>query len=147
MQKILISACLVGDKVNYKGQGNYHPDVEKLKEKYELVLFCPEMEGGLPSPRIPSEIQGSQVVNKEGKLVTREFEKGANKALALCRYLGIHIAVLKESSPSCGTHLIHDGRFMDHKIKGMGITARLLKENGIDVYSEEEINSLLESKR
>lgn len=143
MQKLLISACLVGDKVNYKGQGNYCPQVEKLKEQYELVLFCPEFEGGLPIPRKPSEIRGSQVYREDGKLVTREFLKGANKALALCKYLGIRKAVLKENSPSCGTHQIHSGYFDGKKIKGMGITAKLLKDKGIEVYSEEEIDKLL----
>ena len=143
MKKILVSACLVGEKTNYKGQGNYCPDIEKLNEKYDLVLFCPEMEGGLPTPRLPSEIKGSQVIRKDGKNVTREFEKGANKALALCKYLGIQIAVLKENSPSCGTHMIHNGYFMDRLIPGMGVTARVLKEHGIEVYSEKEIDKLL----
>lgn len=143
MQKILISACLVGDKVNYKGQGNYHPDVEKLKEKYELVLFCPECEGGLPIPRLPNEIRGSQVIRSDGKNVTRAFEVGAKKALAICKYLGITKAVLKENSPSCGTHMVHDGYFQGRKIPGMGVTAKLLKENGIEVFSEEEIEKLL----
>lgn len=143
MQKILVSACLVGEKVNYKGQGNYCPDIERLKEKYELVLFCPEVEGGLPIPRIPSEIKGSQVINKEGKNVTRQFEKGANKALALCKYLGITKAVLKENSPSCGTHMIHNGHFMDRLIPGMGVTSRILKEHDIEVFSEKEIDKLL----
>lgn len=143
MKKILVSACLVGEKTNYKGQGNYCPEIEQLKEKYDLVLFCPEVEGGLPTPREPSEIKGSQVVHKSGKNVTREFEKGANKALALCKYLGITIAVLKENSPSCGTHMIHNGYFMDRLIPGMGVTARVLKEHGIEVYSEKEIDKLL----
>lgn len=143
MQKILISACLVGEKCNYKGQGNYNPEVEKLKEKYELVLFCPECEGGLKTPRIPSEIRGSTVINKQGKDVTRNFELGANKALALCKYLGITKAVLKENSPSCGTHKIHNGYFMDRLVQGMGVTARLLKSKGIEVYSENEIDKLL----
>ena len=143
MQKILVSACLVGEKTNYKGQGNYTPEIEQLKEKYDLVLFCPEVEGGLPTPREPSEIKGSQVVHKSGKNVTREFEKGANKALALCKYLGITKAVLKENSPSCGTHMIHNGFFMDRLIPGMGVTARVLKEHGIEVYSEKEIMKLL----
>ena len=143
MQKILVSACLVGEKTNYKGQGNYTPEIEKLKEKYDLVLFCPEVEGGLPIPREPSEIKGSQVIRKDGKNVTREFEKGANKALALCKYLGITKAVLKENSPSCGTHMIHNGHFMNRLIAGVGITARVLKEHGIEVYSENEISKLL----
>lgn len=143
MQKILISACLVGDKVNYKGQGNYSPLVEKLKEKYELVLFCPEVEGGLPTPRLPNEIRGSYVYRSDGKDVTREFNLGANKAVMICKYLGITKAVLKENSPSCGTHQVHDGYFQGKKIPGMGLTAKALKKHGIEVYSEEEIESLL----
>ena len=143
MEKILISACLVGDKVNYKGQGNYHPDVEKLKEQYELVLFCPEVEGGLSIPRKPNEIRKGRVYRIDEKDVTKEFSVGANKALKLCKYLNIKKAVLKESSPSCGTHLIHDGSFKGKKIPGMGITAKLLSDNGIEVYSELEIEKIL----
>lgn len=143
MQKILVSACLVGDKVNYKGQGKYCPDIEKLKEKYELVIFCPECEGGLKTPRLPNEIRDDQVIRKDGKDVTKEFNLGAKKALALCKYLGITKAVMKENSPSCGSHMIYNGHFNDRKIKGMGVTAKLLSENGIEVYSEEEIDKLL----
>lgn len=143
MQKILISACLVGEKTNYEGKSKYCPDIEKLLEKYELVPFCPEVEGGLKIPRDPSEIKGSQVVSSKGKNVTREFENGANKALMLCKYLGITKAVLKENSPSCGTHMIYNGHFMNRLIAGMGVTARILKEHGIEVYSEKEIDKLL----
>ena len=143
MERILISACLVGDNVKYNGGNNKSPLIDQLLEKYELIPFCPEVEGGLPIPRIPSEIKGSQVINKEGKNVTRQFEKGANKALALCKYLGITKAVLKENSPSCGTHMIHNGHFMDRLIPGMGVTARILKEHNIEVFSEKEIDKLL----
>ena len=143
MKKILISACLVGDKVNYKGQSKYHPLVKQLLEKYELVPFCPEVEGGLPIPRLPSEIRGDKVVHENGVDVTSEFNLGANKALRLCKALNIKIAILKENSPSCGTHNVHDGLFRDKLVPGMGITARLLKENGIEVYSEDEIEKLL----
>lgn len=143
MKKILISACLVGDKVNYKGQGNYCPDVEKLKEQYELVLFCPEVEGGLSIPRHPSEQIKDKVVMDNGRDVTRQFVDGAHKALMICQYLGIEIAVLKEASPSCGTHEIHDGTFKGKKIPGMGVTAKLLSEKGIKVYSEKEIDQII----
>jgi len=143
MEKILVSACLVGDKVNYKGQGNYAKDIEKIKELYDLVLFCPEVEGGLKTPRMPSEIKGDFVIREDGKDVTNNFLEGANKALRLCRYLGIKKAILKENSPSCGTHKIHDGSFSGKKISGMGITARVLSSNGIEVYSEEEIDKLI----
>lgn len=143
MQKILISACLVGDKVNYEGKANPCPRLDELKEKYELLLFCPEVEGGLKIPRVPSEIRDDKVINKEGKDVTRQFVLGAHKALQLCKYLGITKAILKENSPSCGTHKIHNGYFTGVKKNGMGVTAKLLSENGIQVYSEEEIDKLL----
>lgn len=143
MQKILVSACLLGDKVNYKGQGKYTPDIEKLKEKYDILVFCPEVEGGLPIPRMPNEIRGDEVFREDGKNVTREFQDGAHKALALCKYLGITKAVLKENSPSCGTHHIHNGLFKGIIISGQGVTAKLLKENGIEVYSENEIDKLI----
>lgn len=143
MKKILISACLIGDKVNYKGQGKYCPLVEKLKQRYLLIPFCPEVEGGLSIPRLPSEIRGDKVFHNNEKDVTKEFTLGAKKALNLCKALDIKIAVLKENSPSCGSSHIHDGLFRDHLIPGEGITTRLLRQNGIEVYSEFEIEKLL----
>ena len=143
MKKILISACLVGDKVRYDGHTNYTPLYKELLEKYELVPFCPEVEGGLPIPRTPSEIQGNRVISQKGKDVTKYFKEGAEKALAICKYLKIDIVILKDGSPSCGVYEIHDGSFTDKKIDGQGVTAKLLKENGITVYSEKEIEQLL----
>ena len=143
MEKILISACLVGDNCKYNGGNNLNPQIDALLEKYELIPFCPEVEGGLSIPRNPSEIKGDRVLMDNGKDVTREYELGARKALMLCLYLKIKIAVLKERSPSCGTHQIHDGSFSNKLIDGMGITAKLLKENGIKVYSEDQIAELL----
>lgn len=144
MEKILISACLVGDKTRYDGKGNYHPLIKELLEKYELVPFCSEVEGGLSTPRVPSEIKGDRVINKSGKDVTRNYNAGAEKALNICKYLDIKIAILKDGSPACGVHQIHDGNFSGRKIKGMGITASLLSKNGIKVISEDEIQTLLD---
>lgn len=143
MEKILISACLVGDKVRYDGKGQYHPLIKELLEKYDLVPFCPEVEGGLPTPRIPSEIYKGRVINKEGKDVTKQFKEGAELALNICKYLQIKVAILKDQSPSCGSKEIHDGRFSGRLIKGKGITATILEQNGIKVYSENEIEELL----
>ena len=143
MEKILISACLVGDNCKYNGGNNLNPHIEKLLEKYELIPFCPEVEGGLDIPRNPSEIKGNSVFMDNGNDVTENFNKGAKKALMLCLYLKIKKAVLKERSPSCGTHQIHDGSFSNKLINGMGVTAKLLKDNGIEVYSEEELDKLL----
>ena len=143
MEKILISACLVGDKVKYDGHSNYNEKVKLLLEKYELVPFCPEVEGGLPTPRHPSERIKDRVKMDNGKDVTKNFDKGAELALNICLYLGIKTAILKEGSPSCGSHKIYDGTF-SHKLKGgQGVTAELLERKGIKVISEEEIDTLL----
>ncbi|MCD8204596.1 MAG: DUF523 domain-containing protein [Coprobacillus sp.] len=145
-EKILISACLVGDNVKYNGGNNLSPYLERLCEIYDLVPFCPEVEGGLPVPRDPSEIKGNRVVTSKGKDVTKYFNKGAELALNICKYLGITKAILKENSPSCGVHYVYDGSFKRKKIKGSGITTSLLIDNGIRVYSEEEIEELLSSE-
>ena len=143
MEKVLISACLVGDNCKYNGGNNLSNRLDELLEHYELIPFCPEVEGGLPVPRNPSEIINQNVKMSDGKDVTYEYNKGAKKALMLCLFLDIKIAILKENSPSCGVHEIYDGSFSHTLIKGEGITAKMLKENGIEVYSENEIDILL----
>ena len=143
MEKILISACLIGDKTRYDGKSNYHPLIKELLQKYELVPFCSEVEGGLKTPRKPSEIIKDKVINSAGEDVTKNYRKGAELALNICKYCNIKIAILKDGSPACGVHQIHDGHFNGRKIKGMGITASLLASNGIKVISEDEIDTLL----
>lgn len=145
MEKILISACLIGDFTRYDGGNNYLPIVEKLKEKYDLIPFCPEIMGGLSIPRDPCEIRGSEVVTKDGVSKTKEYNLGARKALEACKLFGARIAILKESSPSCGVRNIHDGHFNQTKIPGKGITTRLLEENGIACYSSvDDLTFLIE---
>jgi len=143
MEKILISACLVGDNCKYDGKNNKNPKISDLLEKYELVPFCPEVEGGLPTPRTPSEIVKDKVLMQDGRDVTRQFEKGAELAYNICMYLGIKTAILKERSPSCGVKQVYNGKFTHTAINGMGITAAYLKRKGINVISEEEIDTLL----
>lgn len=143
MEKILISACLVGDKVKYDGHSNNNEKIKLLLEKYELVPFCPEVEGGLPTPRKPSERVKDRVKMESGKDVTKNFLTGADLALNICLYLGIKIAILKENSPSCGSKKIYDGTFSKKLIPGEGVTTELLRRKGIKVISEEEIDELL----
>ena len=143
MERILISACLVGDNVKYNGGNNKTPLLDKLLEKYELIPFCPEVEGGLKTPRSPAEIKSEQVINMDGQDVTIAYEKGAELAFNICLFLKIKKVILKETSPSCGSKQIYDGSFSHKVIPGMGITARYLKEKGIEVYSENDIESLL----
>ena len=142
-EKILVSACLMGVNCKYNGGNNYDPKVAEFLKDYEIVLICPEVMGGLPTPRVPSEIKDGRVVNKDGKDVTDFFVTGAEETLFLAKKYNIKKALLKTKSPSCGNGKIYDGTFTDTLTKGDGITAKLLKSKGIEVYSEDEIDKLL----
>ena len=115
----------------------------RLMEKYTLIPVCPEQLGGLPTPRLPSERIGAQVVMKDGTDVTAAYRRGAEEALRLARLFGCRRAVLKERSPSCGSGTIYDGTFRHRRISGDGLTAALLKANGVQVYSEDTFAALL----
>ena len=143
MEKLLISGCLIGNNTKYNGGNNYNPLIEKLKEKYELVVICPEVMGGLSTPRNPSEINGDRVISSVGVDVTKEFNLGAEMAYNIAVNNNVKKALLKEGSPSCGSNKIYDGTFTGVKIDGKGITVRKLKELGIEIYSENEIFKLL----
>lgn len=143
MEKILISACLVGDNTKYNGGNNLHPLIDQLLLKYDLVPFCGEQQGGLGTPRRPSEIINGKVINDRGKDMTSHYIDGAKKALAICQYLNIHIAILKENSPMCGVNNIYDGTFTNKKINGQGILTQLLIKNNIKVYNENNIKELI----
>ncbi|MCI6971364.1 MAG: DUF523 domain-containing protein [Eubacteriales bacterium] len=142
---LLISMCLLGEPCRYDGKSVPLDGtiIEKLKEKYTLVTVCPEQEGGLPTPRIPAERQGENVVRRDGVDVTAEYRKGAEVALSLCRRFGISIALMKAKSPSCGAGRIYDGTFSGTLTDGDGVTVSLLSGNGIKIFTENDINSLL----
>lgn len=142
---LLISMCLLGEPCRYDGKSVPLDGtiIEKLKEKYTLVTVCPEQEGGLPTPRIPAERQGKNVVRRDGVDVTAEYRKGAEVALSLCRRFGISIALMKAKSPSCGAGRIYDGTFSGTLTDGDGVTVSLLSGNGIKIFTENDVNSLL----
>lgn len=142
-EKLLISACLYGKNTKYSGGNNLISRLSELEEKYELFLICPEVDGGLSTPRNPSEQLDDKVVSNKGVDVTKEFNLGAQIALNVAKKNNIQKALLKESSPSCGTRKIYDGTFSGRKIDGMGVAAKLLKENGIEVYSDLELEKIL----
>ena len=137
--KLLVSACLLGHNCKYNGGNNDNAKVHQFLADKEYIIFCPEQASGLPCPRDPAEICGDKVINRSGADVTEYFVRGAQMALELCRKHGIDTALLKESSPSCGSHLIYDGTFSKQKISGKGYTANLLAENGIKLLSEEDL--------
>lgn len=145
MEKILISACLYGHVVRYDGQDNLitHPQLEVWKAQGRLVVFCPEVSGGLPTPRPPAEIQpDGKVITVEGNDVTAAFQTGTQQAVELCRRHHIKLALLKENSPSCGSHSIYNGQFNGTKVAGQGLTTAALQANGVTVFSEQQINEL-----
>ena len=141
-EKLLVSACFVSDGFKYNGGSNYNIDILRLEEKYEFVLICLEVFGGLSVPRLPSEISGDKVISSSGADVTYEFNKGALKALEIAKINNCKKALLKAKSPSCGKNQIYDGTFTHTIREGNGITVSLLEENGIEVFTEEELYKL-----
>lgn len=147
--KILISACLVGAACRYDGNVSSsafdNETILKLSQKHTLIPFCPEIYGGLSTPREPSELQeDGRVLTKSGKDVTENFIRGANETLNIAKKLGCKVAILKEKSPSCGYGKIYNGDFSGTLKDGSGITALLLSENGIEIYGESRILELLD---
>lgn len=140
-KKAIISSCLLGVNCRYDGGNNKLPDekLAALREKYELIPVCPECYGGLTTPRVPSERRDGGVYSKVGVDVTAEFAKGADAALYLAKLLGAELAILKENSPSCGSGTIYDGSFTGTLTEGDGVTAELLKKQGITVIGESKI--------
>jgi len=131
--KVLVSACLLGMACRYDGRSKQNEEVIGLQKKHTLIPFCPEIYGGLPTPREPSEIREGRVYAKSGTDVTPQFEKGAAEALRLCRTLGCECALLQDKSPSCGCGWVHDGNFADGLVEGDGLTTKRLKMNGVRV--------------
>lgn len=150
MQKILVSRCLLGHRVRYDG-GAHGPFglLERWQAEGRVVALCPEVAGGLPTPRPPAEIPGGQgslvldgerpVLCADGAEVSAAFVAGAEQALALVRRHGIRLAVLKARSPSCGNLENYDGSFTGTRVAGEGVTAAALRRAGVRVFNEEQL--------
>ena len=135
---ILISACLAGKKCRMDGKDKLVPEIRRLVENGEAVAVCPEVLGGLPTPRSPSERRGDRIVNAAGEDVTEQFRRGAEKALRICKENGCTMAILKSKSPSCGCGVIHNGQFDGGLIEGNGVFAQMLLDAGIKVMTEKD---------
>ena len=138
-EKVICSACLLGYNCRYDGKSKPEKKVMSLALEKVLIPICPEQLGGLSTPRVPSEIQGEKVISREGVDVTARFEHGAGEVLKLANLMGCKKAILKQRSPSCGSGQIYDGTFSGNVIKGDGITTKLMKLNGIEVITEEDL--------
>lgn len=135
-ENILVSACLLGERCRYDGKSKPCDEVIKLNEKYNLIPVCPEVLGGLETPRTPCEIQNDRVISADGIDRTREYINGAEIALKIAKQNNCKSAILKSKSPSCGKGKIYDGTFSGTLTDGNGITAQLLSDYGIKVYNE-----------
>lgn len=153
--RILISACLMGQPVRYDGKGKMlqHALIDRWREEGRLVAFCPELAGGFSVPRPPAEIAAgasgtdilsgdAAVVEIGGRDVTAQFVEGARKALDLARAEGCDFALLIDGSPSCGSGFVYDGSFTGQRHPGNGVTAALLEQNGIEVFTPAAIEAL-----
>lgn len=146
---ILISACLLGHKVKYNGDSNPHELLLKYNERGRFLAVCPECFAKLPVPRPPMEIQNgtgrkvisgrSRVKDAEGMDTTGYLLDGADKVLKIAEAYRVRVAILKEGSPSCGSHRIYDGSFSGRCLNGAGVTATVLEQAGLKVFSEEEM--------
>lgn len=151
MERVLVSSCLLGHRVRYDGRGKPSGDLLLARWRAEgrLVPFCPEVGGGLPVPRPAAEISGgtgadvldgrARVLTRDGADVTAYFLAGARLALSRAREYGARIAILKETSPSCGSGRVHDGTFGGRTVPGEGVTTALLERSGIVVFAEDAI--------
>jgi uncharacterized protein YbbK (DUF523 family) len=135
----IVSACLAGINCRWDGESRPNKTIIKLVREGKAIPVCPEQLGGLPTPRIPSEQKGESVFRKDGKDVTKEFVRGAEETLKIAKLYECKEAILKTKSPSCGCGKIYDGTFTGKFVDGDGVTAKLLKQNGIRVITENDI--------
>ena len=143
---VLVSACLMGFRCRYDGGAQRLDCLDALRERHVLVPVCPEVMGGLPTPREPSEIRSGRVVTRDGRDVTEAFSLGAREAEKIALACGCQCALLKERSPSCGLGRVYDGTFTGTLTRGDGLCARLLSQRGLRVLGESQAEELLKSE-
>ena len=135
----MVSACLAGENCKYNGGNNINEKVLHLMEENEVILVCPEQIGGLPTPRIPSEICHGVVMTKDGRNVDKEFRAGAQKCLEIALREQPEMIILQSRSPSCGVKQRYDGTFSGKLVEGPGVAAQLLLENGFSCIDVEDL--------
>ena len=137
--KIMVSACLAGENCKYNGGTNRSEKVLQLMTANEVLTVCPEQLGGLPTPRIPSEVRDGVVTAKDGRIVDAQFRAGAAKCLEIAKREQPDLIVLQSRSPSCGVKQRYDGTFTGTLVNEAGVTAQLLMENGFRCIDVEDL--------
>ena len=141
--KVIVSACLAGDNCKYNGGNNLNQKMMEFLQTHEMIKVCPEVLGGLPIPRPSAEIVNDQVMNTEGKNITKEFTLGAQKAFEIVQKENPDLIILQSRSPSCGIKQIYDGTFSGNKILGQGLFAELCIKAGYKVLDIEDIDEFI----
>jgi uncharacterized protein YbbK (DUF523 family) len=136
---ILVSACLLGVNCRYNGTSKLHEEILELMKIHQLVPVCPEIYGGLQTPREPSERVGDKILTRLGVDVTENFDRGASEIGELAKLYDCNYAILKERSPSCGYGKIYDGTFSDRLVDGNGVLAELLAKQGVKIIGESAV--------
>ena len=144
---ILVSACLLGENCKYNGGNNYNQKLVDFLEDKTFLAVCPEVAGGLPTPRAPVEIYQGHVYDKRGHVYDQEFHQGIERVLSKIDDMEIDLAIRQPRSPSCGVHHIYDGRFSGKTIAGQGLFARKLIDLGHDVIDVDDLSQLVKGKR
>lgn len=137
--KIMISACLLGENCKYNGGNNLNPELVRLLSGHTVIPVCPEVLGGLSTPRIPAEIVNGSVINRKGESVDAAFRLGAEKALEIAEKEKPDLIILQPRSPSCGVKEIYDGSFTGKRIPGRGVFAERAVQAGFRVAEPEDI--------
>ena len=141
--KIMVSACLAGENCKYNGGNNRNEKILQLMSEHEVITVCPEQMGGLPTPRVPSEVKNGIVTARDGRNVDREFRTGAAKCLEIALREQPDLIVLQSRSPSCGVKQRYDGSFTGKLVDAPGVTAQLLMENGFRCVDIEDLSDNL----
>ena len=141
--KVLVSACLAGDNCKYNSGNNLNQKMINFLKTLEMIKVCPEVLGGLLTPRPSAEIVNGQVMNTEGKNITKEFTLGAQKAFEIVQKENPDLIILQSRSPSCGIKQVYDGTFSGKKIPGQGLFAELCIKAGYKVLDIEDIEGYL----
>lgn len=139
--KIMVSACLIGENCKYNGKNNKNDKVLALLEGNEVIPICPEVMGGLPTPRVPAEVVRDVVTTRDGRVVDEEFRRGAKICLELARREKPDLIILQSRSPSCGAKQRYDGTFTGTLIDRPGVTAEILIENGFQLVDVGDLPS------
>ena len=141
--KFMVSACLMGENCKYNGGNNRNEKVIRLMAGNDVVPVCPEQMGGLPTPRVPSEVKEGIVTARDGRNVDREFRTGAAKCLEIALREQPDLIVMQSRSPSCGVKQRYDGSFTGKLVDAPGVTAQLLMENGFRCVDVEDLSDYL----